>query len=140
MYHWRQHTRSPKMETTIKHKLLTGKGSSSMNSNLQRIANEQKAYNVIGQFDGLLVAIDHNRPDHLFITDKHNGLISGIDYKGQSFELDCFKMISKIHLDNLRNRIYDCCPNWYEKEYDKQNKGLIKEVIQFIVSKHPTIN
>ena len=120
-----------------------------MNSNLTRMldgtfaqrqeyASSLKDYKVLATFDGLLVAIDKNQPVNLYVSDLPNGRRTGISVTGKVYDVDGFKVIWLIHLDTLRSRLHDVCPCWYERQLDKEGKGVIREVLKFIKDNHPT--
>ena len=119
-----------------------------MNSNLtatfngtfaqrQEHASSLKDYKVLATFDGLLIAIDSNHPVNLYVSDLPNGRRTGISVTGKSYDIDGFKCIWAI-LDNLRSKLHDVCPSWYERQLDKEGKGAIREVLKFIKDNHPT--
>lgn len=119
-----------------------------MNSNLTRMldgtfaqrqeyASSLKDYKILADFDGLLVAIDKNRPVNLYVSDLPNGRRTGISVTGKAYDFDGFKGIWLIHLDTLRSRLHEVCPYWYERQLDKEGKGAIKEVLKFIKDNHP---
>lgn len=119
-----------------------------MNSNLdmnnatfaqrQEYASSLKDYEILADFDGLLIAIDKNHPVNLYVSDLPNGRRVGVSVIGKPYDLDGFKLVMSNHLDTLRSRLHNVCPSWYERELDKPNKGRIKEVIQFIKDNHPS--
>lgn len=118
-----------------------------MNSNLtmnnstfaqrQERVSSLKDYEILADFDGLLVAIDKNHPVNLYVSDKPNGRQTGIAFNHKSYDIDGFKWVWAIHLDNLRTRLHDVYPSWYERQLDKEGKGAIKEVIKFIKDNFP---
>ena len=104
----------------------------------QEYASSLKDYEILADFDGLLVAIDKNNPVNLYVSDLPNGRRTGISVTGKAYDVDGFKVIWLIHLDTLRSRLHDVCPSWYERQLDKEGKGAIKEAIKFIKDNHPT--
>lgn len=103
----------------------------------QEYASSLKDYEILADFDGLLVAIDKNNPVNLYVSDLPNGRRTGISVTGKPYDIDGFKVIWLIHLDALRSRLHDACPSWYESQLDKEGKGAIKEVLKFIKDNFP---
>lgn len=85
-----------------------------------------------------MVAIDKNHPVNLYVSDNPNGRQTGIAFNHKPYDVDGFKWIWSIHLDNLRSRLHDVCPSWYEAQLDKEGKGSIKAAIKFIKDNFPT--
>ena len=118
-----------------------------MNSNLdmnnatfaqrQEYASSLKDYEILADFDGLLIAIDKNHPVNLYMSDLPNGRRVGVSVTGKAYDINGFKVIWLIHLDALRSKLHDVCPSWYERQLDKDGKGAIKEVLKFIKDNHP---
>lgn len=103
----------------------------------QEYVSSLKNYKILAEFDGLLVAIDLNRPVNLYVSDKPNGRQTGIAFNNKPYDIDAFKWIWSIHLDNIRSRLHDVCPSWYERQLDKDGKGAIKEAVKFIKDNFP---
>ena len=103
----------------------------------QELASSLKDYEVLADFDGLLVAIDKNHPVNLYVSDLPNGRRVGVSVTGKPYDLDGFKLVMSNHLDTLRSRLHNVCPSWYDRQRDKEGKGAIKEVLKFIKDNFP---